>query len=43
MIGEVRFLRRRTTEDQNQSVLTYKELRMDIDGFHLYYKLKLRT
>lgn len=38
MIGEVRFLRRRTTEDQNQSVLTYKELRMDIDGFHLYYK-----
>ena len=31
-------LRRRTTEDQNQTVLTYKELRMDIDGFHLYYK-----
>ena len=29
-------LRRRTAENQNQSLLTYKELRMDIDGFHVY-------
>lgn len=29
-------LRRRTTENQNQSLLTYKELSMDIDGFHVY-------
>ena len=29
-------LRRRTAENHNQSLLTYKELRMDIDGFHVY-------
>lgn len=29
-------LRRGTTENQNKQLLTYKELRMDIDGFHLY-------
>ena len=29
-------LRRRTVENQNQSLLTYKELSMDIDGFHVY-------
>ena len=29
-------LRRRTAENQNQSLLTYKELSMDIDGFHVY-------
>ena len=29
-------LRRRTAENQNQSLLTYKELRMDIAGFHVY-------
>ena len=29
-------IRRRTTENQNQSLLTYKELSMDIDGFHVY-------
>lgn len=28
-------LRRRTTE--NQSLITYKELSMDIDGFHVYH------
>ena len=29
-------LRRRTTENQNPSLLTYKELNMDVDGFHVY-------
>lgn len=29
-------LRRRTVENQNQSLLTYKELSMDVDGFHVY-------
>ena len=29
-------LRRRTAENQNQSLLTYKELSMDVDGFHVY-------
>ena len=29
-------LRRRTAENHNQSLITYKELRMDIDGFHVY-------
>ena len=29
-------LRRRMTDNQNQSLLTYKELSMDIDGFHVY-------
>ena len=29
-------LRRRTTENQNPSLLTYKELSMDVDGFHVY-------
>ena len=29
-------LRRRTAENYNQSLITYKELRMDIDGFHVY-------
>lgn len=29
-------LRRRTAENHNQSLLTHKELRMDIDGFHVY-------
>ena len=29
-------LRRRTVETQNQSLLTYKELSMDVDGFHVY-------
>lgn len=29
-------LRRGTTENQNKQLLTYKELRMDIEGFHLY-------
>ena len=29
-------LRRRTTENQNPSLLTYKELNMDVDGFHPY-------
>ena len=29
-------LRRRTAENHNQSLLTYNELRMDIDGFHVY-------
>ena len=29
-------LRRRTAENQNQSLITYKELSMDIDGFHIY-------
>lgn len=27
-------LRRRTAENQNPSLLTYKELNMDVDGFH---------
>ena len=31
-------LRRRTAENQNQSLLTYKELSMDNDGFHVYHK-----
>ena len=29
-------LRRRTTENQKQSLLIYKELSIDIDGFHVY-------
>ena len=29
-------LRRRTVETLNQSLLTYKELSMDVDGFHVY-------
>ena len=29
-------LRRRTAENQNPSLLTYKELSMDVDGFHVY-------
>ena len=29
-------LRRRTTENQNPSLLTYKELSIDVDGFHVY-------
>ena len=29
-------LRRRMTDNQNQFLLTYKELSMDIDGFHVY-------
>ena len=29
-------LRRRTVENQNQSLLTYKELSIDVDGFHVY-------
>ena len=29
-------LRRRTAENQNPSLLTYKELNMDVDGFHVY-------
>lgn len=29
-------LRRRTVENQNQSLLTYKELSMEVDGFHVY-------
>ena len=29
-------LRRRTTENQNPSLLTYKELNLDVDGFHVY-------
>lgn len=29
-------LRRRTAENQNQSLLTYKKLSMDVDGFHVY-------
>ena len=29
-------LRRRSAENQNQSLLTYKELSMDVDGFHVY-------
>ena len=29
-------LRRRTVENQNPSLLTYKELSMDVDGFHVY-------
>lgn len=29
-------LRRRMTDNQNQSLLTYKELSMDVDGFHVY-------
>ena len=29
-------LRRRTTENQNPSLLTYTELNMDVDGFHVY-------
>ena len=29
-------LRRRMTDNQNQSLLIYKELGMDIDGFHVY-------
>ena len=29
-------LRRRTVENQNQPLLTYKELSMDVDGFHVY-------
>ena len=29
-------LRRRTAENQNQFLLTYKELSMDVDGFHVY-------
>lgn len=28
-------LRRRTVKNQNQSLLTYKELSMDVDGFHV--------
>ncbi len=31
-------LRRRTAENQNQSLLTYKELSMDIDGFYVYHQ-----
>lgn len=33
-------LRRETSENQNQSMLTYKELSMDIDGFHVYHRGK---
>ena len=33
-------LRRGTSENQNQSMLTYKELSMDIDGFHVYHRGK---
>ena len=29
-------LRRRTAENQNPSLLTYKELSIDVDGFHVY-------
>ena len=29
-------LRRRTAGNQNPSLLTYKELSMDVDGFHVY-------
>ncbi len=29
-------LRRRTAENQNPSLLSYKELSMDVDGFHVY-------
>lgn len=29
-------LRRRTAENQNQFLLTYKELSIDVDGFHVY-------
>ena len=29
-------LRRRTAENQNPSLLTYKELTIDVDGFHVY-------
>ena len=29
-------LRRRTAENQHPSLLTYKELSMDVDGFHVY-------
>ena len=29
-------LRRRTAENQNPSLLIYKELSMDVDGFHVY-------
>ena len=31
-------LRRRTAENQNPSLLTYKELSMDVDGFHVYQR-----
>ena len=31
-------LRRGTLENKNQSLLTYKELSMDIEGFHLYHR-----
>ena len=30
-------LRRKTAENQSQALLTYKKLRMDIDGFHVYH------
>ena len=33
-------LRRGTSENHNQSMLTYKELSMDIDGFHVYHRGK---
>ena len=31
-------LRRGTAENKKQSLLTYKELSMDIEGFHLYHR-----
>ena len=31
-------LRRSSAESFSNSIIAYKELRMDIDGFHLYYK-----
>lgn len=31
-------LRRGTSEYKNQSILNYKELSMDMEGFHLYHK-----
>lgn len=33
-------LRRGTSENYNQHIISYKNLQMDIDGFHLYYKGK---
>ena len=36
----VAILRRGTSENHNQSMLTYKELSMDIDGFHVYHRGK---